>query len=613
MTKHAKHIFPRELPTAELLGGLHPILKRVYAAREIRNASELNYALEQLAPFSLLRGIDAAVDLLVDCVVNARRILVIGDFDADGATSCAVSVRALRALGAQHVDFLVPNRFEFGYGLTPEIVAIALPRAPDLIMTVDNGISSVEGVEAARAAGVKVLITDHHLPGSVLPNAQAVVNPNQAKDHFPSKNLAGVGVAFYVMLALRARLRAMNWFAPRGLPEPNLGRLLDIVALGTVADLVPLDQNNRILVAQGLQRIQQGRACAGINALLKVSGRTATSIRAADLGFVLGPRVNAAGRLADMSLGIECLLTDDEDAALAYAQQLDQLNCERRKIEAEMQGQAHSLIELWFKEHSRLTPGMECMPREDTTAGMPEVGQRREQLPRSPERPTVSAGICLYDPSWHQGVIGVLASRIKERFHRPTVIFAAHDNGCLKGSARSIAGLHIRDLLDRIATLHPGVIKTFGGHAMAAGLTIAADCLEAFQQYFVELIEVQMGASCWDEVVHTDGELAAEDMTLNTAELLESGGPWGQGFPEPSFEGHFRVCSRRVVGEKHLKLSLQTSAGLSPIDAIAFNSIATLGDTLEQDNWVQVVYRLSVNDYQGRRSPQMVIDYVQRS
>lgn len=568
---------------------LHPVLARIYRARAVSTPVELEHALDKLLPPGQLLGMDRAVALLAEALRARKRILVVADFDADGATSCALVVRALRALGAADVRYVVPNRFEYGYGLTPEIVALAAQQQPDLIVTVDNGIASVDGVAAAHAHGMQVLITDHHLPGAALPAAEAIVNPNQPGDGFPSKVLAGVGVAFYVMLALRAYLREQGWFAERtearaagqgspdgglgeqSIAEPNLAQFLDLVALGTVADVVPLDHNNRILVAQGLARLNAGQGCAGIRALLAVSGRTPGRLTASDLGFCVAPRLNAAGRLEDMSLGIECLLTDDDAAALAMARQLDTLNRERRAIESDMQQQALTAVR---------------------SLHLGEAG-----LPR---------GLCLYDESWHQGVIGLVASRIKERVHRPVIAFAPANERELKGSARSVPGLHIRDALDNIAARDPALLAKFGGHAMAAGLTLARDRFEAFARAFDEEVGRWLSEDDLRGRIYTDGELAAGDFSLELAEALRAAGPWGQGFPEPLFDGCFDVLDRRIVGEKHLKLTLR-SVGAKPLSAIAFNAAETPADWTR----VRAAYRLDVNEYQGSRSLQLVLEHLE--
>jgi single-stranded-DNA-specific exonuclease len=563
------------LNDSRLPAELHPVLARVYAARHIQGEEDLDRSLARLRPYAELKGIEAAVGLLATALQAKQRILIVGDFDADGATSAALAVRALRLLGAAEVDYLVPNRFEYGYGLTPEIVAVAAERRPELLITVDNGISSLEGVAAAKARGMRVLVTDHHLAGAELPAADATVNPNQPGDGFPSKSLAGVGVIFYVMLALRARLREQGWFAQQGLTDPNLAQLLDLVALGTVADVVPLDHNNRILVAQGLARIRQGQCCPGITALIQVAGRNQRELVAADLGFALGPRLNAAGRLEDMALGIECLLADDPDAALLLARRLDELNRERRMIEQEMKQQALALLE--------------AMALDEEDASLP-------------------VGLCLYDPDWHQGVIGILASRIKDRLHRPVIVFADAGEGELKGSARSVPGLHIRDALDAVATQHPGLLNKFGGHAMAAGLSLAAADLERFRGAFDAEVRRHLGPQDLCKELLSDGELGVEELDLPLAEQLRAAGPWGQGFPEPLFDGVFEVVKRRIVGERHLKLSLRPPGGKRVLDAIAFNTV--------DDDWppavqqVQVAYRLDVNEFNGRRNAQLLVEYI---
>jgi single-stranded-DNA-specific exonuclease len=577
VTGGARRVVRRTAPDADLTG-IHPVLARAYAARHITSIAELDHSLERLLPPGQLKGMETAVALLEESVRTGQRILIVADFDADGATSCALAVRALRAMGAQDVRYVVPNRFEYGYGLTPEIVAVAAQQQPDLLITVDNGISSVDGVRAAKALGMRVLITDHHLPGAELPAADAIVNPNQPGDEFPSKNLAGVGVIFYVMLALRAQLRASDWFTEKNIPEPNLARLLDLVALGTVADVVPLDHNNRILVAQGLKRINQSQACPGILALLKVAGRKPGQLTAGDLGFVAAPRLNAAGRLTDMSLGIECLLTENEAAAFEMAKQLDSLNRERRSIEAGMQEQALAALD---KLHLDGNPGS-------------SPGQA---LPH---------GLCLFDESWHQGVIGILASRIKDRVHRPVIAFAKASDVEIKGSARSVPGLHIRDALDAVAAHHPGLLNKFGGHAMAAGLSLPRAHFETFRAAFAEEVARHLDVDDLTGKVFTDGELLAADMTMELAQSLRAAGPWGQGFPEPLFDGHFEVLGSRVVGEKHLRLTLRQSQGRS-IEAIAFNRAALQPSAGSR---VEAAYRLDINNYQGNQTLQLVIEYL---
>jgi single-stranded-DNA-specific exonuclease len=563
---------PLITPPERLPPELPAVLQRVYAARAIESAADLDYSLDRLLPPDRLGDLAPAVDLLVQAVEAGWRIVVVGDFDADGATSCALCLRALRGMGAARVDYLVPNRFEYGYGLTPEIVAVAASRRPDLLITVDNGISSLAGVAAAREHGIRVLITDHHLPGASLPPANAIVNPNLCGEGFPGKHLAGVGVAFYVMLALRAELRARGWFTRRKIAEPNLGQLLDLVALGTVADVVPLDRNNRLLVHQGLQRIRAGRCLPGIRALLEIGGRTPARAVAADLGFAIGPRLNAAGRLEDMSLGIECLLADSDASAREMAVRLDTLNRDRKDIEAGMQAQALAAIEA--------------------------LAQEARELP---------AGLCLYDPHWHQGVIGILAARIKERFHRPVIAFARAGNGELKGSARSVSGLHIRDALDAVATRHPGLLSRFGGHAMAAGLTLAVDKFPAFAEAFTAVVSRVLSEEDLQGVIPTDGPLFDEELTLATAKVLRDAGPWGQGFPAPRFDGRFIVLEQRVVGERHLKMILKPGGGNRRLDGIAFNT----GILPATGREMRLVYRLDVNEYRGVESAQLVIEYME--
>jgi single-stranded-DNA-specific exonuclease len=554
------------------LGDLPPLLTRLYAARGVQSAAELDKGLARLIPFQLLKGMDAAVALLVTAMERGQRILIVGDFDADGATASTVGVLGLRALGAAHVDYLVPNRFEYGYGLTPEIVAVALTRQPDLLITVDNGISSVEGVAAAKAAGLPVLITDHHLPGHELPAADAIVNPNQQGCEFPSKALAGVGVIFYVLLALRARLRELDWFNQRPCKEPNLAELLDLVALGSVADVVPLDANNRILVHQGLARIRAGRARPGLRAILEVAGKASERLTSSDLGFIIGPRLNAAGRLDDMSLGIECLLCPDADLARDMAVQLDQLNQDRKAIEQGMQREA--LIQL------------KDLPLDD--------------LP---------FGLCLCDADWHQGVIGILASRLKERYHRPTIAFADAGAGMLKGSARSVPGFHIRDAVDRVATQHPGLISTFGGHAMAAGLTLPEANFPTFAAAFDAEVRRQL---CEDDLTGrllSDGALAVEEFHLELAKTLRNAGPWGQHFPEPMFHGVFQLVQQRIVGERHLKVVLKSECGSLQLDGIAFGVDREIWPN-PTVRWVEVAYKLDVNEFRGNESVQLLIAHI---
>ncbi|MBI3571751.1 MAG: single-stranded-DNA-specific exonuclease RecJ [Gammaproteobacteria bacterium] len=576
MTAGAKIIRRPPVGTESFLTDLHPVLQRVYLARQVASRRELEKSLDCLISPAQLKGIDEASTLLAETLRQQKRFLIVADFDADGATSCALAVRALRSLGAVDMRYLVPNRFEFGYGLTPEIVALAAQQKPDLIITVDNGISSIEGVKEARSRGIDVLVTDHHLPGESLPAATVIVNPNQPGDAFPSKNLAGVGVIFYVMLALRSRLRASGWFTERNIAEPNLARLLDLVALGTVADVVPLDANNRILVAQGLKRINQGQAGAGIEALLRVAGRQPQRVTAMDLGYIVGPRLNAAGRLTDMSLGIECLLTDDFTAAHTMAQQLDALNRERRAIEAAMQQQAIAEVE-------GLRLDMAALPR----------------------------GLCLFHETWHQGVIGIVAARIKERVHRPVIAFAPVSATEIKGSARSVPGLHIRDALDAIAARYPHLLSKFGGHAMAAGLTLERQHFDAFRDAFDAEVSHHLSEDDLQGRIVSDGELTPDDVSLPVAELLREAGPWGQGFPEPLFDGWFDVASQRVVGEKHLKLTLRLPGDAKTLDAIAFNSVRD-GKPPAYAR-IRAAFKLDVNEYQGYRSLQLILEHLEQA
>lgn len=550
----------------------HPLLSRLYISRGVKSESELELSLSELLSFQDLKGIGAAINLLQQALLLQQRILIIGDFDADGATSSALAMKALAGFGARNVGYLVPNRFQFGYGLTPEIVEVAKQKQPDLIVTVDNGISSLEGVAAAKSAGIKVLITDHHLAGSQLPDADAIVNPNQPGCGFAGKNTAGVGVIFYVMIALRAQLRTLNWFEQQLLPEPNLADYLDLVALGTVADVVPLDRNNRILVKQGLQRIRGGKSVAGIRALLEVSGREAQTLVASDLGFALGPRLNAAGRLEDMSLGIECLLCDDETLAFAMARELDELNQTRKEIESEMKQQAlDSLSEVDIE--------------------------------------TELVGVCLYNPDWHQGVIGILASRIKDRYHRPTVVFADAGDGEIKGSARSIAGFHIRDALDLLASRYPQLLEKFGGHAMAAGLSIKKTDFQVFAAAFDQVARELLNAEDLAQTVFSDGVLVSEHRSLEIAQLVRDAGPWGQHFPEPQFEGEFNIVQQRLVGERHLKLKLRVDDEQQVLDAIAFFVDLEKWPTLATR--LRMVYRMDVNEFRGQRSLQFVVEYME--
>lgn len=542
--------------------GLHPLLARLYAARGVTDKSELDYELKSLLPPTALTHATDAAQLLADAIEAEAKMLIIGDYDCDGATATAVGMRALKALGAD-VDFLLPDRFKLGYGLSPEIVDVAAEQSPDLIITVDNGIASLEGVARAQQHGIATLITDHHLPAASLPAADCIVNPNQPGCDFPSKCIAGVGVMFYVMLALRAELRQRGYFAER--PEPNFANLLDLVALGTVADVVKLDRNNRILVSQGLKRMRAGQMQPGIAALFKAAARDAKRATAFDLGFLLGPRLNAAGRLADMRLGVECLLTDDPTRALTIAQQLDTLNRERREIEAGMQEQALVLL---------------------------------ESLDASDAAP----GIALYDESWHEGVVGILASRIKDKLHRPVFAFAPGEGGIVKGSGRSIPGLHLRDALDLVAKRAPGLLIRFGGHAMAAGATVHAENFEKFKSLFALVAGELLAPADLTRTLETDGNLEGGYISLETARLLENE-IWGQGFPAPLFMDEFDVEQQRVLKEKHLKLRLRK--GNTRIDAIQFNFSAQPG------NRTRLAYRLAINEYMGVENPQLMIEHLE--
>jgi single-stranded-DNA-specific exonuclease len=551
---------------------LHPVLRRAYAARGVRDSAELALSLDQLMPVGTLDGVDAAVALILEH--RHRRILVVGDFDADGATSTALIVRCLTAWNFAAVDFLVPNRFEFGYGLTPEIVDLAAGRNPSLIITVDNGISSNAGVAAARARGIQVLVTDHHLPGTELPDADVIVNPNVPGSTFGSRALAGVGVAFYVMAAVRRELNARGETV-----MPPVTDFLDLVALGTVADLVPLDVNNRVLVSQGIRRIRAGRGVPGIRALLALGKRSLPTLTATDLGFTIGPRLNAAGRLDDMAIGIRCLLAVSDSEAMALATRLDQLNSERREIETRMQGVALAAVK-------------------GLRAPDAEAPARR--------------GVCLFDADWHQGVVGLVAGRIKDRVRRPVIAFARNADGTLRGSARSIPGVHIRDVLDGIATRHPELISRFGGHAMAAGLSIEERHLDAFARAFDEEVGRWHDPSIPANRVQTDGELTSDEIALDTAQALRDGGPWGQAFPEPCFDGRFAIKNARVVGDKHLKMWVTTADRARAFDAIAFNFKGSEEDAPLPDGEVRLIYRLDINEYQGERRLQLLVDHVLR-
>jgi single-stranded-DNA-specific exonuclease len=560
-------------PGTPLGTNLHPVLGRVYAARGVRSLAELDTSLARLLPVGTLEGTPAAVELLL-AHRAAGRVLIIGDFDADGATSSALMVRALRGFGFAAVDFLVPNRFEFGYGLTPEIVALAATRAPTLIVTVDNGISSNAGVTAARSRGIDVLVTDHHLAGAELPDANVIVNPNLEGSRFGSRALAGVGVAFYVVAALARRLEELGLASAA---TAATAQLLDLVALGTVADVVPLDANNRVLVAQGLKRIRAGRCTAGIRALLAIADRAGPDLSAADLAFAVAPRLNAAGRLDDMSIGIRCLLADDAGGAGQLAVRLDELNQERRAIEARMRQEA-----------------------------LGAVRALSDPQPGAPHR----SGVCLFDASWHQGVVGLVASRVAERLRRPVIAFAVADESTLRGSARSVAGIHIRDVLALVAARHPDLIHRFGGHAMAAGLTLERARLDRFARAFDEEVARWSARAGATDAIETDGELAPEEIALDTAQALRAGGPWGQAFPEPCFDGLFGIRSARLIGGRHVKMWVEVPHTGRAFDAIAFNHLEEGEEFVPPAGMAQLVYRLAVNEYQGERRLQLLIDHL---
>ncbi|MDM7861815.1 single-stranded-DNA-specific exonuclease RecJ [Alteromonas sp. ASW11-36] len=552
----------------------HPVLQRVFAQRGIQSLQELDCSVQQLANYNQLLGIDAAVVLLCNAISEDQKIVIVGDFDADGATSTALCLLALTEMGAKHVDHLVPNRFEFGYGLTPQIVDIAAEQGAQLIVTVDNGISCHAGVSHAKSLGIRVLVTDHHLPAEQLPEADAIVNPNQPGCLFPSKSLAGVGVAFYVLLALRAKLHELGWFTHRGQSAPNLANYLDLVAVGTVADVVPLDSNNRILVHQGIQRIRAGKCRPGILALLNTANRQKEQLTSTDLGFVLGPRLNAAGRLDDMSLGIACLLTHDHQHATNLAIELDRLNQERKQIEQSMQ--------------------------QDALAALEGIRINDEQLPH---------GLVVYQPTFHAGVVGIVAGRLKEKLHRPTIVFANDSETLLKGSARSISGVHIRDVFELVNSQNPGLIIKFGGHAMAAGLSIERDKLDQFQRAFETALEQWQDSILQSHCVVTDGELDDDCFNLEFAATVKHAAPWGQGFAEPVFDGHFALIKQRIVGEKHLKMVVADANG-ELLDAIAFN--------VDTDKWpnmaarsAHLAYKLDVNEFRGKRSLQLLVEAIE--
>ena len=560
-------ILERDVPAAAYAklraSGLHPVLARIYASRGVREASQLDTSLGRLLPFDHLLNCATMAKLLADAIAAEKRLLIVADYDADGATACAVGLLGLQSFGAK-VEYLVPNRFEYGYGLTPEIVKLAAARNPDFLITVDNGIASVEGVEEATRLGIRVLITDHHLPGEQLPAAACIVNPNQHGCTFPSKHLAGVGVMFYVLIALRVELRNRDWFAQRA--EPNLAELLDLVALGTVADVVRLDDNNRILVDQGLRRMRAGRARAGIEALFRVAGRDPSRVSTYELGYVAGPRLNAAGRLTDMSVGIECLLTQDPVRAAELAKQLDALNRERRDIEAGMQETAFAL--------------MDKIDAADTFS------------------------LSLYDESWHQGVIGILAARLRERYHRPAIAFAPADGGAAKGSGRSIPGLHLRDALDLVTKRHPGLILRFGGHAAAAGLTLRRQDVDTFTEAFEQVVRELVGPADLERLIETDGSLPPAEINLAFAAALESP-VWGQGFLAPAFCDEYEIAEQRIVGGKHLRLRLRAPDSAHVFDGILF------GHNDPLPHRIRVVYRVQVNEFNATRSVQLLVAHWQ--
>ena len=570
-----KKIINRDVPDGiNLPDSIHPVLKRIYASRNIKSSEDLDYSLGSLIPYEELGGIDDAVILLQEMITQKKRILIVADFDADGATSCALAIRGLTAMGAEDVIYVVPNRFEHGYGLSPKIVDVALDHDPDLIVTVDNGISSISGVEHAKKNGIKVLITDHHLPGDKLPSADVIINPQLKDNKFPSKNLAGVGVVFYILLALRAKLKAENWFDKKNIKYPNLANLLDLVALGTISDLVPLDKNNRTMVAHGLKLMRKNKSKAGILAILNQSGRQLSTLTSGDLSFAIAPRLNAAGRLTDMSLGIECLLTDDKENATEMAKKLNQLNIERRQIQDNMEEQAFTEFEKYLQDTSKKIPH----------------------------------GICIYNQNWHQGVVGILAAKIKEKFNRPVIVFAQECQGILKGSARSITELHIKDVFDEIARLYPELILTFGGHAMAAGLTIEESQFDRFSDAFNKVVNRYISSDSLEDQCLTDGELSGDDFSLPLALAIQNAGPWGQSFPEPIFVGQFKILDKRIVGESHLKLKLQ-SRNNNTLDAIAFN--------MTDDDWpskleqITSTYRLGINHYRGHSQVQLFIEHIE--
>ncbi len=572
-----KNIVPRPKSKKKShLKELDPILSTIFSARGITENQQLERTLANLPAPWLLSGMETMVEHLITAIKQQQKITVVADFDADGATSCVVAIKGLELLGASNVSFVVPNRFEYGYGLTPEIVELVKQQKPDVIITVDNGISSLDGVTVAKEFGIKVLVTDHHLPGDELPDADAIVNPNVKDDKFPSGNIAGVGVIFYVLMALRSRLREQKWFEQHNMEQPNLAQLLDFVALGTVADVVALDQVNRVLVHQGLLRIRSGHAHPGIMALIEQAGKQYQSISSSDIGFALGPRLNAAGRMDDMSLGIQCLLTEDFALAKDMAEQLDELNKDRKDIEAQMKDKAMSLL----NEMNMLD---------------------ENHLP---------AGVCLFEKYWHQGVIGILASRIKDRLHRPVIAFASADNGEIKGSARSIPGVHIRDVLSEIAAAHPQILSKFGGHAMAAGMSIKMHDYPVFALAFDEVVGKHLDKVDLEQKIYSDGQLSEQQITLEFTEKLNDAGTWGQSFPEPVFDGVFDVIQCRIVGQQHLKFVLRFPMSEMLIDGICFFVDKT-------ENWlgcrsIKAAYKLDINEFRGNRTVQLMLQYIEK-
>ena len=571
-----KRILRRDVPAGDKLCD-DPLLDRLYRSRHIKNANQLDRTLNAMHHPNLMSGMDVAVEHLFEAYQKQQNIVIVGDFDADGATSTALAVLALRQLGFANVTYLVPNRFEQGYGLSVAVAQEALALGVELLMTVDNGVSSHEGVAFLKAQGVKVIVTDHHLPPETLPNADAIVNPNLAHCGFPSKNLAGVGVTFYLMLALRAKFRELGLFDAKN--QPNFTELLDLVALGTVSDVVPLDQNNRILVYQGIARIRAERCRCGIRALAEVAKRDVTRFVAADLGFSIGPRLNAAGRLDNMSVGVELLLAENMETARALALELDGLNQARKEIEQGMKLEALTICQNLFANATAL----------------------ETEIPYA---------IVLYQADWHQGVLGILASRIKDQFHRPVIAFAQDQAGILKGSARSIPGLHIRDVLERVYSQHPDLILKFGGHAMAAGLSIQESRFDDFRQIFNQTVSELLAEDQLQGTIWTDGELHANLLNLATAETLRQGGPWGQAFPEPMFDGEFKILQQRLVGEKHLKMMVEPKLGGPLLDAIAFNVDTRYYPDLSVKT-ARFVYKLDINEFRGNRDVQLLVDYIE--